>query len=542
MTEPHISIIGCGFSGIAMGIKLKMAGHNNFTIFDKSAGVGGTWFENTYPDCGCDIPSGLYSFSFENYPDWDRVWSKQPQILKYQQHCVNKYGLMPHIKLNSMMRACDWDEKSATWTLQIEDVGKHGDADADEGRGGSVYKVTSTYVVMAQGTLHVPQFPNVSGVNVQNGESCFKGDSFHSAEWNHSVDLSGKRVGVIGSGASAIQLVPEVAKVAKELHVFQRTAPYVQYKTDFALPGFVKYIFRYVPFAMTVFRYSLYIATEIRFPALFSNSWMSKWIKWDNIRYLKQVVKDPKMQEKLIPPYELGCKRMLFSSFWYPALIKPNVHVVQDRIVGVSEEGIVVDPKTTGTTGSQEAQSSSSAASSTKVIDLDVIVYSTGFQYTRVNAPRKHQFDVTGQRGTSLTKWFQEGPKCMLGITAPDFPNLFFVYGPNSNLGHNSIIFMIECQVNYIMKLLAMAKKNPSWKYVQVLKECVDDYYETHVRKALIGKVWDSCTSWYRWPVKDPSTGAVTLTGNVYSLWPSSTLWYYWMTLWPVKSHFRDSF
>jgi cation diffusion facilitator CzcD-associated flavoprotein CzcO len=379
-----------------MAIKLKMAGYNNFTIFDKSSNIGGTWNENTYPDCGCDVPSGLYSYSYENYPDWDRVWSKQSQILYYQNHCVKKYNLISHIKLNSMMRACDWDEYTSTWKLQIEEVGKGSDS-------GKIYEVTSTYVVMAQGTLHVPQFPNIRGVNIQNGDSCFQGKSFHTAEWDHSVNLEGKRVGVIGSGASAIQLVPEVAKVAKELYVFQRTAPYVQYKSDFPIPRVLKYIFRYVPFSMTILRYSLYIATEIRFSALYSNSWMSKWIKWDNIRYLKSIIKDPVLQKKLIPPYQLGCKRMLFSSFWYPALIKPNVHVVTDRLVGVRKEGIVVDTNSTGVTASQN-KSDSTDPLSTKLIDLDVIVYSTGFQYTRANAPRKHMFDVTGQQATSLTK------------------------------------------------------------------------------------------------------------------------------------------
>ena len=386
-----------------MAIQLKKAGFHNFTIFDKASNIGGTWNENTYPDCGCDIPSGLYSFSFENYPEWDRLWSKQSQILTYQQHCMDKYGLMAHVQLNSMMRECEWNEDQASWTLHIEDV-----------LNGHTYPVTSTYVVMAQGTLHVPQFPNIEGVNRENGESSFQGPSFHTAEWNHSVELEGKRVGVIGSGASAIQLVPEVAKTAKELYVFQRTAPYVQYKSDFPVPKMIKFVFRYVPFSMTIFRYILYIATEVRFPALYANSWMSKWIKWDNIRYLKSVVKDPELQKKLIPPYQLGCKRMLFSSFWYPALIRPNVHVVSDRLVGVCEEGIQVDTSSTGTTGSQERSGQNStitglggdaAEKSTKeLIPLDVIVYSTGFQYTRINAPKKHQFDVTGQGGTSLTK------------------------------------------------------------------------------------------------------------------------------------------
>lgn len=382
-----------------MAIKLKKAGYHNFTIFDKSSNIGGTWNENTYPDCGCDVPSGLYSFSFENYPEWDRLWSKQPQILSYQQHCMDKYGLMAHLKLNSMMRACDWNEDGAYWTLQIEESGD-----------GRTYEVISTYVVMAQGTLHVPQFPNIQGVNLQNGQSCFNGSSFHTAEWDHSVGLEGKRVGVIGSGASAIQMVPEVAKVAKELYVFQRTAPYVQYKSDFPVPRIIKLIFRYIPFTMTLFRYTLYLATEIRFPALYANSWMSKLIKADNIRYLKSVVKDPVLREKLIPPYQLGCKRMLFSSFWYPALIRSNVHVITDRLVGVCEEGIKIDTSSSGSKSSSGSGAGVIGAcnldenSTEEVIPLDVIVYSTGFQYTRMNAPKKHQFDVTGQGGTSLTK------------------------------------------------------------------------------------------------------------------------------------------
>jgi len=354
------------------------------------------------------------------------------------------------------------------------------------------------------------------------------------------VSLANKRVGIVGSGASAIQIVPEIAKIVKELYVFQRTAPWIFYKTDFCFPNVVKEVFRLFPFTMRLLRYIVYIATEIRFGGLYVGSFFNWWMQVDSIRYLKSVIKDKDLQRKVTPTLVCGCKRMLFSSFWYPALCRSNVHVVTDRITGVCERGISIrsTPENLESIHSDSAISSVECdKSSDRIIDLDAIIYATGFQVTRANAPPKYAFDVVGINGYTLSAWMKDGPCTLLGITAPQFPNLFFLYGPNSNLGHNSIIFMIECQVNYILKLMRLQNKH-NFRYLQVKDDVVKEYHSNVIERGLVGKVWDGCSSWYRWPVKQPD-GSVTNSGFVYSLWPHSTVWYYWKTLWPRVQDYR---
>lgn len=465
----YIAIVGAGFSGIAMGIKLLKAGITNFTIFEKSSSVGGTWHENTYPDCGCDVPSILYSFSFELYSEWDRFWAKQKQIKFYMEHLVSKYSLSKHIRLNSRVLNCDWKEELVMWNINIE---SHGE----------ITMVFANYVVLATGALHVPQYPQIEGLSPLDGSSSFKGSSFHSANWDHNCSILNKRVGVVGSGASAIQIVPEIAKSVKELYVFQRSAPWVFYKSDFVFPSWAKSIFRMFPFTMRILRVMVYWATEIRFSGLYENSWMNAWMRWDALRYMRNCIQDPLLRAKVTPDEIIGCKRMLFSSFWYPALAKSNVHVVTNPLIGVNDRGLVVQSTAANTiSGSQPRD--------TEVIDLDVIVYATGFQLTRgTNCPPKYAFEVTGKCNITLTSWMHNGPKSLLGITAPNFPNMFFLYGPNTNLAHNSILFMIECQVNYITKLLAYANRN-HYTTIEVKEDAVLNFHNSIIRPGLSRKV-----------------------------------------------------
>lgn len=398
------------------------------------------------------------------------MWAKQRQILQYMEHVVKKYGLEPHLQLRTTMKKSVWNEKENNWKIELTTRN-------------SSFEVTADYLILAIGALHVPQFPNLDGLSKIDGSSSFHGDSFHAAQWNHNVSLVGKKVGIIGSGASAIQIVPEIAKTVGELYVFQRTAPYVFYKTDFEFPTFMKVLFRYVPFLMRIIRWGIFIATESRFSGLYENSLFNWWMKWDALRYMKSIVKDPELRKKITPDYTIGCKRMLFSSFWYPALCRNNVHIITNRLVGITENGITVQEE-------KESQDSqlNQQQKNIKEIDLDVIVYATGFQLTRDNAPEAYKFEVIGRNGISLNEWHQTGPSTLLGITAPKFPNLFHVYGPNSNLGHNSIIFMIECQTNYVIELIKKSQKK-GYQNIEVKQEAVDKFQKSVIQKGMKGKV-----------------------------------------------------
>jgi cation diffusion facilitator CzcD-associated flavoprotein CzcO len=500
------AIIGSGFSGICMGIKLLQAGYHNFTIYEKSGETvhifpsnstrypqtisGGPgqktvshylslssfclYLVSAYPDCGCDVPSPLYSYSFELYPDWDRMWAKQPQILKYMEHVVKKYDLESHLQFKTTMTASVWNEQDNNWKLTLSSPSR-----------GQESEVFVDYLILAVGSLHIPQFPSIKGLSTVDGSSPFLGQSFHAAQWNHSVSLQNKRVGVIGCGASAIQLIPEIASRVKDLYIFQRTPPHVFPKTDFEFPELVKSLFRAVPFLMTLTRWCIFLATELRFGGLYEGSLFNHWMRIDSLRYLKSIVKSPELREKVIPKYTIGCKRMLFSSRWYPTLIRDNVHVINDRLVEVNETGITVQEEIPIPV---PASAPCSTVSSNKNIPLDVIVYATGFQLTRDQAPKQYHFEVTGKGGASLNEWHRTDPRTLLGMTAPRFPNLFHLYGPNTNLGHNSIVFMIECQTDYITGLVTQSLKK-GYAAVEVKEEAVQSFQDKVIKKGLQGKV-----------------------------------------------------
>ena len=456
-----------------MGVKLLKAGFANFTIFEKADGVGGTWHDNTYPDCGCDVPSMLYSYSFEQYPEWDRMWAKQSQILKYIEHVVEKYGLAKHIQLNTMVKKAVWNNDANKWEVYLQ---KHNKIES---------KVISDYVVMANGTLHVPIFPDIPGISSRDGKSIFRGESFHAAKWNHKYSYKNKRVGVIGTGASAIQLVPEVAKDAEQVFVFQRTPSWVFYKTDFAFPGWCKFLFRTCPLLMRLFRSIIYLSTEIRFGGLYQQSLLNWWMYHDALSYIQQSIPDPTLRKKVTPSYVMGCKRMLFSSLWYPALCRDNVHVITDRISSITECGVAIHTEELGASSEPDKQE----VEATREVELDLIVYATGFSITREDIPEEYAFDIIGRNSASLNEWMIKGPRTLLGITAVNFPNLFILYGPNTNLGHNSIIFMMECQVNYIIQLLLRHQRRGAGPCIEVREGAVEAFQAECVQTGLRGKV-----------------------------------------------------
>ncbi|MFK7936707.1 MAG: flavin-containing monooxygenase [Saprospiraceae bacterium] len=462
-------IIGTGFSGLAMAIALKKRGVQDFIILEKAQDVGGTWRENTYPGAECDIPSALYSFSFEPYPYWEYKWSMQPQILEYIQYVAKKYDLYPHIQFGKELTAAQWQEQDNYWQITTKDS--------------SIYE--SKILITAIGQLHHPSTPNFRG------KDSFAGDSFHSAQWNHDVDLQYKTIGVIGNAASAVQFIPEIAKVAKQVVVFQRSANWMLPKQDRAYKEWEKKLVARFPILLKTYRKrlgfmagALFLVMKNVFPPL--RKLLEYWTKW----YIKRHIKDPVVAQKLIPTYPLGAKRVLFSDTYYQALARPNVELLTGGVQEISSTGVV--------TGEGDSRA------------VDVLVYATGFKAN----PFLLGIDLQGRNGTTIqTAWEQEA-KNYLGITTTDFPNFFMLYGPNTNLGHNSIILMAEAQAEYIAQAVEGIVKN-KWQSMEVKPTVLEEYYQS-IQQRLKTMIWATIeNSWYK-----------SASGDVANNFPGRTMEY----------------
>jgi cation diffusion facilitator CzcD-associated flavoprotein CzcO len=462
---PRIAIIGAGFGGLCMAIRLERAGIRSYTIFEKAGGLGGTWRDNTYPGAGCDIPSHLYSYSFEKYASWTRRYPDQPEILGYLEHCADKYHVRPRIRFNSEVTEAVFD--GARWQVTASGVTEAFDV-----------------LVMAVGQLNKPKLPD-----------------FHSARWDHSHDLTGRRVAVIGSGSSAAQLIPPVAERAEHLTVFQRTPNWVIPKPDAVFHPVVRLAFRFVPGLQRAYREYIYRYAEATlYPAL-ARGWSEDLLRKRALNHLHNQVKDPELRARLTPDYPPGCKRVIIDSRFYPALTRPNVTVVTDKIVRIVEQGV----QTT------EA-----------VHEVDTIVYATGFRTTEFVAPIR----VTGRGGLDLAERWADGAEAYLGIALPGFPNMFLLYGPNTNLGHNSIVFMLECQVNHIMNTLPHLTGG---RRLEVRPE-VMDAWRRRLDEVMARMVWqDGCRSWYK-----------TADGRVTNNWPGTTTLYRRLTSKPPRPAYRE--
>ncbi len=403
-TERHrVILIGAGGGAICTAIKLKEAGIDDFLMLEKAGGIGGTWYHNTYPGAECDVQSHLYSFSFEPKLDWSRPYAGQAEILEYFNHCVDKYGLRPHIRLNTTVSSAAWQDDRGLWRIETVD-GRVFEADA---------------VVSAQGMFNELVWPQIPGI------ADFKGTYFHSARWNWEHDLSGERVGVIGIAASAIQFVPEIAKKAGHLHLFQRTANWVVPKgNDPYTPEQVEY-FRAHPEAVQKSREDIYAVWNHL--ATFTDKEKMAEIEAAGLRQI-EVVKDPELRRKLTPQHPFGCKRPLFSDVYYPVFNRDNVELVTDTIERITDKGILT--------------------ADGKLREVDTIVYSTGFQTTRYLSAIK----VTGRGGVDINDAWSDGAQAYVGVSTAGFPNLFMIYGPNTNQG--CILFMIEQQVKFIVTQL----------------------------------------------------------------------------------------
>lgn len=469
----RIAIIGSGFSGLCLGIRLKKAGNNDFIIFEKAAGVGGTWRDNSYPGAACDVPSVSYCFSFEQKTDWSRKWSPQAEILEYMKHCARKYDLLPHIRLNCEVIAAEFAADEGVWHIHTT-RGEHHKAEI---------------LVSAVGQLNLPNLPSIPGLE------SFAGESFHSARWNHDYELAGKDVAVIGNAASAIQFIPEIAPRVRHLSIFQRSANWMMPRKDRAYSTAEKARLRRVPLLARLYRWSIWLRFELTFfPIMRHMRFLSRRLEKLALRNMRAQIADPRLQQVLIPSYPVGARRMLISDDYYASLARPNVQVVTAGIDHVQRDGIVTKDGA--------------------LHQVDAIILATGFQSTAFLSPMR----IRGVHGQLLDHTWRNGVYAYLGLTVPGFPNFFMMYGPNTNLGHNSIIFMIECQARYIMDCLRQMRAG-SLKYID-LRSDVADAFNAQLQEKLAGSVWaETDHSWYK-----------TADGKITNNWSGPTITYWWKT------------
>jgi cation diffusion facilitator CzcD-associated flavoprotein CzcO len=450
--ETTIAIIGSGFAGLGMAIQLRRRGCDDFLILEKAHDIGGTWRDNTYPGCGCDVPTAIYSYSFEQNPYWSSVCSSQPEIQAYLQRLTDKYDLRRKTLFGTEIVGWYWDEAVSHWRLLTAD-----------GR-----TVTARYVVSGLGALHTPRIPKLSGIE------SFTGSSFHSARWDHSVDLTGKKVAVIGTGASAVQFVPIIAEQVGELQLYQRSPAWVLPRRNWAIPKFIQQLFATVPLTRSIFRYLTYWFGESVALGVHGYGNLHKPLEWAAKANIRSNIKDPTLAAKLTPDYQLGCKRILFSSAYYPALAQPNVKVITDGIAEIRPESIVACD------GTERA--------------VDVIIYATGFDIFE----KFHAFDFRGVGGEAIVeRWYMKGFQAHMGVTIAGMPNAFFLMGPNTGVAHSSIVFMIEQQIKYVLQALDSVQRRAATSS-QIRQDAVARF-NVAIQSRLIKRVWSkgACTNWF---------------------------------------------
>jgi cation diffusion facilitator CzcD-associated flavoprotein CzcO len=465
LSRYRVVIVGTGFSGLGMAARLKRDGVDDFVVLERNQGVGGTWWDNTYPGCQCDVPSHLYSYSFAPNPDWSRTYSLQPEIRDYLRDCADRFEVTPHIRFGCELSQAAWDEEAGVWRL-----------DTSEG------EITAQFLVAGVGPLSEPAIPELPGLER------FEGAVFHSARWDHDHDLSGERVGVIGTGASAIQFVPRIQPEVRSLHVFQRTPPWILPHTDRPVTRLERGLYRRFPRLQRLVRAAIYASREWLVLAFAKRRRLMKLPERLARRHLARQVRDPELRSKLTPDYTIGCKRILLSNDWYPALTRPNTEVVTDGVREVRERSIV-------TTAGEE-------------IELDTIVLGTGFKVTDIPAADH----LVGRAGRSLADVWRGSPQAYLGTSIAGFPNLFMLLGPNTGLGHNSMVFMIESQIAHVIRGMRAVEANGA-QALEVREEAQAAYNE-RLQRALQGTVWNAggCKSWY-----------IDSTGRNTTIWPRFT-------------------
>jgi cation diffusion facilitator CzcD-associated flavoprotein CzcO len=445
-----VAIVGTGFAGLGTGIRLREAGFTDFALLERASDVGGTWRENGYPGCRCDIPSHLYSFSFAPNPDWSHTYSPRAEIRAYLRRCAERFGMLAHIRFGHDVRRAAWDAAAGQWRIDT-----------------AAGPLTARVLVAGQGGLSEPLVPAVPG------REQFGGTSFHSAQWPDDVSLAGRRVAVIGTGASAIQIVPSIQPHVRELHVFQRTPPWVVPHMGRSITAAERALYRRAPAAQKAARGLAYAVRESSLPGFVGSGRAIAPLALRSRRMLRRQVADPALRARLTPRYRIGCKRIVPSNEWYPALTQPNVNVVTSAIERVTAAGI--------------------ATADGAHHDADAIVYATGFHVTDLPFARR----VVGDGGEVLSERWAGSPQAYKGTAVPGFPNLFMVLGPNTGLGHNSIVYMIESQIAYLVD--AMRRMRADGIHAVDVRPEAYARWNAAIQRRMPGTVWNSggCASWY---------------------------------------------
>jgi cation diffusion facilitator CzcD-associated flavoprotein CzcO len=465
---PRIVIVGAGFGGIGLGIQLRRAGIDSFTILEKADAVGGVWRDNTYPGLTCDVPSHLYSFSFEPNHDWTRRYPPQPEILAYLERCVDRHGLGDYIRFGTEVASAEFDAVRGAWRIRL--------AGGDE--------LDADVLVAATGQLSRPAYPPIPGLHE------FEGKLFHSARWDHDYELAGKRVAVIGTGASAVQFIPEIAPEVSRLVVFQRSAPWLIPKPDRPYRRWERSLYRRLPVLQAISRWCDYCLYEFLVLAFTRFQRLLRPFERRYRRRLEREVPDPDLRAHLTPDYPMGCKRIVIANEYVETMLRPNVELLTAKVERIAPKGVVTAEGDTH--------------------EVDAIILGTGFQANEFLAPMR----ISGVDGVDLNETWREGAEAYLGITVSGFPNLYILYGPNTNLGANSIVYMLESQIRYVLDGIRAGARDGGAP-LEVRPE-VQREFNDELQRRLAGSVWQGgCTSWY-----------VNDAGRVTNNWPGMTVEY----------------
>ncbi len=464
ITDVDIAILGAGFAGMCMAIALQRAGVDDFVILERADEVGGTWRDNHYPGAACDVPSHLYSLSFAPKADWSRVYPTQPELLAYLRELADVHGLRARIRFGHDLRAAEYDARAGRWRLETS-------------RG----VVLAKKVVSGTGGLSEPRAAALPGLER------FGGKQFHSATWDHDYALAGKRVAVIGTGASAIQFVPEIAAAPSQLDVYQRTPNWIIPRPDRAYGKVAQWLFRHVPGVRALYRASIYWKHETRVLGFVVHPALMQIGRRSALRHIAAQVRDPELRARVTPEYAFGCKRVLISNDWYPALQRDNVELVTSPIAEVTSDAIL--------------------DASGRRRPVDCIIHASGFYATENPIATR----IRGASGETLAHAWRDGEEAYLGTLVHGFPNLFLIVGPNVGLGHTSMVFMIETQVAYIMRLLGHMRDRGAERLE--VRADVQARYNEALQTKLGGSIWATgCKSWYQHK-----------SGKITALWPGFT-------------------
>ncbi|MFD8614495.1 flavin-containing monooxygenase [Streptomyces sp. NPDC059631] len=462
----RVAVIGSGFGGLGAAVRLRREGITDFVVLERADSVGGTWRDNSYPGCACDVPSHLYSFSFAPNPEWPRTFSGQQHIRSYLEHVADTFGLRPHLRFGSEVKKAAWNAERLCWDIET-----------------SSGSLSADVVVSATGPLSDPKIPDIKGLDT------FPGKVFHSARWDHGYDLAGKRVAMVGTGASAIQIVPSIQPEVARLTLFQRTPPWVMPRVDRAISGLERSLHRAVPATTRLRRGLLWGIRELQVQAFTKRPDELGFVEKIAQRNMARAVKDPALRAKLTPDYRIGCKRILLSSTYYPALARDNVDVVAS--------------------GLSEIRGSTVVAADGTETEVDAIVFGTGFHVTDMPIAER----VVGADGRTLAETWKNGMAALRGATAAGFPNCMTIIGPNTGLGNSSMILMIESQLNYMADYLRQLDVLGPGTALDVRQSAVNAWNRT-VQERMKRTVWNTggCTSWY-----------LDAAGRNTTVWPGTT-------------------